>query len=105
MLAETLVVLDLLGESSQLLKVDEAIHHGLVALVQEGQVLLDDGEERDEGPLGGTLELTVLGHIVERVHVAHQILQRENSHKLLTPSDPAILGTSQSVLISRVDSL
>ena len=74
MLAEALVVPDLLREPAQLLKVDEAVHHGLVPLRQEGQVLLDDGEEGDQGTLGGSLKFTVLGHVVERVHVADQIL-------------------------------
>ena len=61
---------DLLRQHPQLLKVDQPIHLGLVAIKQEGEVLLDDGEEGDEGRVGGSLELPVLCHVVEWIHVA-----------------------------------
>ena len=40
---------DLLREHAQFLKVHQAVHLCLVAVIEEGQVLLDDGEEGDEG--------------------------------------------------------
>ena len=39
---------DLLGQHSQLLKVDQPTHLRLVAIVQKGKVFLNDGKERDE---------------------------------------------------------
>ena len=76
-LAELPDVPDLLGQHPQLLKVDEAIDLGLVAVKEEGEVLLDDGEEGDEGRMGRPLQLPVLGHVVEWIHVAHQVLLEE----------------------------
>ena len=65
---------DLLREHAQFLKVDESINLCLIAIVEEGQVLLEDGEEWDERGCGAPLQLSVLGHIVERVHEASQVL-------------------------------
>lgn len=65
MLAVVLDDSDLLGQHSQLLKVDKSAHMGLVAVVKEGQIFLDDGEEGDEWRRGGSLQLTILGHVVE----------------------------------------
>ena len=65
---------DLLRQHSQFLKVDETVHLSLIAVKEESEVFLDDGEEGDEGRVSGSLELTVLGHVVERIHVAHQVL-------------------------------
>lgn len=81
MLAERLDGPDLQRQSPQLLKVDHSLHLGLVPLVEERQVLLDDGEERDEGWAGGTLQLPILGHVVERVHEAGQVLGNTESEE------------------------
>ena len=70
MLAKRLDDPNLLREPPQLLKVDETFDLSLVPLVQEGEVLLDDGEEGDEGRVSGPLEFTILGHVVKRVHKA-----------------------------------
>ena len=74
-LAELPDVPDLLRQHPQFLKVDEAVDLRLVPVKEKGEVFLDDGEERDEGRVGGSLELSVLGHVVEWVHVTHQVLQ------------------------------
>ena len=70
-LAEFPDVSNLLSQHSEFLKVDEAVHLCLIAVKQERQVFLDDREERDKGRGGGSLKLTVLGHVVERIHVVH----------------------------------
>ena len=64
-------VSDLLRQHPELLKVDEAVYLGLVAIKEEGEVLLDDGEEGDEGRDRCSLKLAILGHVVERIHKAH----------------------------------
>ena len=64
----------MLRQHPQLLKVDQTVDLGLVAIKQEREVLLYDGEEWDEWRVGGSLELPVLGHVVERCHVAHKVL-------------------------------
>ena len=64
----------MLRQHSQFLKVHKTVDLRLVPVKEERKVLLDDGEEGDKRRLGGSLELTVLGHVVERVHVAHKVL-------------------------------
>ena len=66
---------NLAGEAPELLKVDQPIHLSLVALIEECEVLLDDGEEGNQRRYGGTLELPVLGHVMKGIHVADQVLQ------------------------------
>ena len=68
MLAVCLDDPDLPRQHPQLLKVDEPVHPRLVPVVEEGEILLDDGEEGNDGRGSATLELAILGHIVERVH-------------------------------------
>ena len=64
----------LLGEHTQFLKVDKTVHLCLIAVIEEGQVLLEDGEERDERGRGIPLQFTVLGHVMERVHEAGEVI-------------------------------
>ena len=64
----------LLGEHTQLLEVDKTVHLCLIAVVEEGQVLLEDGEEGDERGRGIPLQFTVLGHVMERVHEAGEVI-------------------------------
>ena len=59
-LAEFPDVSNLLSQHSEFLEINEAVHLCLVAVKQECQVFLDDGEERDKGRSSGSLELTVL---------------------------------------------
>lgn len=80
-MAEALDDSDLLRESPQLLKVDQPTDLSLVPLVEERQVLLDDGEEGNEGRVRGALQLSILGHVVERVHESSQILHMNNTVK------------------------
>lgn len=65
---------DLLREHAQFLKVDKSIDLCLIAVIEEGQVLLEDWEEWDERGRGAPLQLSVLGHVVERVHKASQVV-------------------------------
>lgn len=68
---------DLLGKPSQFLKVDQTFNLGLVALVQEGEVLLGDGEEGHQRWVSGALKLTILGHVVKWIHIACHVLDNE----------------------------
>ena len=62
-------ITDLSRQHSELLKVDQSLDLRVIPIICKGQVLLDDGEEWYEGRGGVPLELSVLGHVVEGVHV------------------------------------
>jgi len=71
---------NLLREHPQLFKVHQPPNLRLVAIVEEREVLLGDGEERDEGRGGGAQELPILGHVVKGSHEADKVLSRKKNY-------------------------
>ena len=74
LLTEVLNDSDLLGEHTKLFKVDESINLCLIAIIKKCQVLLEYWEEGYEGRCGIPLKFTILGHVVEGIHEASQVI-------------------------------
>ena len=58
----------------QFFEIDQSVDLWVIAIKEESEVLLYDGEERDEGWVCAPLKLPVFGHVMEWVHIRTQVL-------------------------------